>query len=95
MQDGKNKRIDYNVGMSPKEEKSLTNRRKARYFLTVMAVYMAVYFVLYLILSLIHAMIYLNPYLRMVVLLVWFIAAAYITERVMKLEAITSFIEIP
>jgi hypothetical protein len=51
--------------------------------------------VLYLILSLIHAMIYLNPYLRMAVLLVWFIAAAYITERIMKLEAITSFIEIP
>ena len=80
--------------MTPKEEKSLTFRRKARYFLCVLTIYVAVYFVLYLLLSLIHAIIYLSPYLRMAILLLFFVAASAVTNRVMQTPSIRSFVEI-
>ncbi len=80
--------------MTPKEEKSLTFRLKAKYFLCVLSVYVGVYFVLYLILSFIHALIYLNPYFRMVMLLLFFVVSSVITNRIMKSETIRSFVEI-
>lgn len=83
----------YNIRMTPQEEKRLLFGRKARYFLSVMAIYVAVYFVLYLILSFIHAIVYLNPYFRMAVLLLFFVAASVITNRIMATPFMRSFIE--
>ena len=84
----------YTVAMTPREEEILTFRRRARYFICVLLIYVAVYFVMYLGLSLIHALVYLSPYFRIVVLLLFFIAASAVTNRLIRNKTIRSFIEL-
>ncbi len=90
----KNLKMIYNTYMTPKEEKRLTFIRKAKYFMTVMVLYVAVYAVLYLILSLIHALVYLSPYVRIAILLVFFVIASAITNRIMRNQSIRNFIDL-
>lgn len=80
--------------MTPKEEKRITTLRKARYFLLALAVYCAVYILLYVMLSFIHTLFYINPYLRIVCLLLFFVIAAALSSRILRLGFFRSFVEI-
>lgn len=90
----KEEKMIYTVAMTPREEEVLTFRRRARYFVCVLLIYVAVYFVMYLCLSLLHALVYLSPYFRIFMLLLFFIAASAVTNRLIRTKTMRSFIEL-
>lgn len=94
MADGKSIQMDYNVCMSPKEEKRRILFGKARYFMAVLLIYICVYLVFYLVFSLIHALFYLHPYFRLFMLALFFFLSSAVTAQILKLNSVRSFLEV-